>query len=137
MSERLIEIEYKAVQKGLKYAGDIKVADAAELFYSKQALLVDIRSKEELKTVGYIPDVINVPWKDGLTLTLNPRFTLQLGKHAKKNEPLFLICRSGRRSIEAAEAAHRAGFTKVYNVLSGVEGHIDGWSNSDLPWVEA
>jgi rhodanese-related sulfurtransferase len=39
---------------------------------------------------------------------------------------VLLLCRSGKRSALAAEAAAKAGFTQVFNVLEGFEGEIDG-----------
>ena len=53
----------------------------------------------------------------------------------------MFLCRSGVRSIAAAEAATAAGFTS-YNVLEGFEGEPDaygdrvlnGWKNRHLPW---
>ena len=58
---------------------------------------------------------------------------------------VLLLCRSGKRSDLAAEAAAKAGFTNVFNVLEGFEGEIDeqrhrgslgGWRAHDLPWVQ-
>jgi rhodanese-related sulfurtransferase len=46
----------------------------------------------------------------------------------------------------AAEAAKKAGFTDVFNVLEGFEGEIDaqqhrggadGWRHRGLPWVQS
>ena len=56
---------------------------------------------------------------------------------------MLLLCRSGKRSVLAAEAAAAAGFTHVFNVLEGFEGEIDahlhrggsdGWRFHGLPW---
>jgi rhodanese-related sulfurtransferase len=58
---------------------------------------------------------------------------------------ILLICRSGKRSAAAAEAATRAGFSRVFNVLEGFEGEITpdgqrgatgGWRYHGLPWVQ-
>jgi rhodanese-related sulfurtransferase len=57
----------------------------------------------------------------------------------------LLLCRSGKRSVLAAEAAAKAGFTNVFNVLEGFEGDLDahqqrgkadGWRFHGLPWVQ-
>ena len=53
---------------------------------------------------------------------------------------LLFLCRSGVRSVAAANAATAAGFT-AYNVLEGFEGQpdqsaartVNGWKNSGLP----
>jgi len=58
---------------------------------------------------------------------------------------VLLLCRSGKRSALAAEAATKAGFTSVFNVLEGFEGELneaqhrgtaDGWRFRGLPWVQ-
>jgi rhodanese-related sulfurtransferase len=63
-----------------------------------------------------------------------------------KDKPILLLCRSGKRSALAAEAAKKAGFTDVFNVLEGFEGEIDaqqhrggadGWRHRGLPWVQS
>jgi rhodanese-related sulfurtransferase len=58
---------------------------------------------------------------------------------------VLLLCRSGNRSALAAEAAAKAGFTQVFNVLEGFEGELDaaqrrgasnGWRFHGLPWIQ-
>ena len=44
----------KAVAAGLPYAGGISPQDAWALFSAGEALLVDVRSAEERKFVGYV-----------------------------------------------------------------------------------
>jgi len=60
-----------------------------------------------------------------------------------KDDPVFLICRSGSRSAGAVNALHEAGFTRAYNVVDGFEGGrnkatghrtVEGWRHEDLPW---
>lgn len=119
------------------------------LVQAGEAALVDVRTAEERKFVGHVPDSLHVPWATGTSLTRNPRFVRELeaklaplgGKHAA----VLLLCRSGKRSALAAEAAAKAGFTRVVNVLEGFEGEIDargqrghlgGWRSHGLPWVQ-
>jgi rhodanese-related sulfurtransferase len=121
-------------------------AEAWALFNSGQALLVDVRSPEELKFVGRVPGALNVPWATGTSLTRNPRFVRELeSKVGDKHRRMLLLCRSGKRSALAAEAAAKAGFTAVSNVSEGFEGeldaqhqrgHGDGWRFRGLPWVQ-
>jgi rhodanese-related sulfurtransferase len=109
------------------------------------ALLVDIRSAEERKFVGHVPGSLHVAWATGTALTRNPRFTRELEAKTGKDAIVLLLCRSGKRSLLAAEAAAKAGFTRVFNVLEGFEGEIDarqhrgasdGWRFHGLPWVQ-
>ena len=45
------------------------------------------------------------------------------------SEPIYFICRSGRRSYEAASQAVAHGFEQVFNV----EGGILAWESEDHP----
>ena len=46
-----------------------------------------------------------------------------------KDEAIVLICRSGRRSIAAAQQLAAAGFTKLYNLRGGMM----AWNSCDEP----
>ena len=121
-------------------------AVAWELFSAGDVLLVDVRTAEERKFVGHVPDSLHVPWATGTALTRNPRFVRELeSKIGGKDSVVLLLCRSGKRSALAAEAAAKAGLTNVFNVLEGFEGEIDerqqrgkanGWRFHGLPWVQ-
>jgi rhodanese-related sulfurtransferase len=119
---------------------------AWNLASSGQAVLVDVRTAEERAFVGYVPDSVHVPWATGTSLTRNPRFVRELESKVGKDKTILLLCRSGKRSALAAEAAKKAGFTDVFNVLEGFEGEIDaqqhrggadGWRYRGLPWVQS
>jgi rhodanese-related sulfurtransferase len=135
----------EANQLGLAYAGKLAPVDAWRLVQQGVARLVDVRSAEERKFVGHVPDSLHVAWASGTALTRNPRFVRELEAKVKKTELVILLCRSGKRSALAAEAATKAGFTSVFNVSEGFEGDINedqhrgfsnGWRFRDLPWVQ-
>ena len=145
----LAEVRNRAAQAGWPYAGGVTPPVAWALVQGGQAVLVDVRSGEERKFVGHVPESLHVPWATGTTLTRNPRFVRELearlAKHGGKDAVVLLLCRSGKRSALAAEAAAKAGFTQVFNVLEGFEGEIDarqhrgaadGWRFHGLPWVQ-
>src|SRR6187551_2274320 len=126
LSQALEEAREAAQQAGLPYAGGVPPQLAWQLFSSGEALLVDVRSGEERKFVGHVPDSLHVAWATGTALTRNPRFVRELeAKVGGKEAVVLLLCRSGKRSALAAEAAAKAGFTQAYNVLEGFEGEID------------
>jgi len=109
------------------------------------AELVDVRSVEEYRFVGHVPGSLNVAWATGTSLNRNPRFVRELEAKVGKTGLVLLLCRSGKRSALAAEAAAKAGFTQVFNVLDGFEGEIDaqgqrgksdGWRFQGLPWQQ-
>jgi rhodanese-related sulfurtransferase len=130
---------------GLPYSGGVRPRDAWALAEGGHATLVDVRSAEERKFVGHVPGSAHVAWATGTSLTRNPRFVRELETKVRKDEPVLLLCRSGKRSALAAEAAARAGFTSVFNVLEGFEGELDarqrrggtdGWRFHGLPWAQ-
>ena len=135
-----------ALSTNLPYVGGVNPAVAWRLFEAGAAQLVDVRTAEERKFVGHVPGSAHVPWATGTSLTRNPRFARELeAKVGGKDAVVLLLCRSGKRSALAAEAAAKAGLTRVFNVLEGFEGEIDGqqhrgaadgWRFHGLPWVQ-
>jgi rhodanese-related sulfurtransferase len=111
------------------------------------ALFVDCRSDAEYFFVGHALGSVHVAWYDGPDWELNPHFVGEVRKLAGHSveRPVVLICRSGRRSVEAGNALEAAGFTRVFNVLHGFEGDLDeshhrgtlnGWRRDGLPWEQ-
>jgi rhodanese-related sulfurtransferase len=127
-----------------------------------QAVLVDVRTDAEWRFVG-VPDlsslgreVVYIEWNttDG---THNENFAAELRDQippagGDEERPVVFLCRSGNRSIGAAEIATEVGITPAYNVLDGFEGHLDahghrgetgwrhrgetGWRAIGLPWKQ-
>ena len=131
--------------RGLPFAGSVPPVEAWALVESGRAVLVDVRSSEERKFVGYVPGSIHVAWASGTALTRNPRFLRELEARVGKSDVLLLLCRSGKRSALAAEAATKIGFTAAFNVSEGFEGELDdagqrgrvgGWRLHGLKWVQ-
>ncbi len=111
------------------------------------ALFVDCRSDAEYFFVGHAVGSVHVAWYDGPDWELNPHFVGEVRKLAghSTQRPVILICRSGKRSVEAGQALEAAGFKRVYNVLHGFEGDLDethhrgsrnGWRFEGLPWEQ-
>ncbi|SDO17670.1 Rhodanese-related sulfurtransferase [Rhodoferax sp. OV413] len=135
-----------ALSTQLPYAGGVTPPVAWRLLEAGEVQLVDVRTFEERKFVGHVPGSAHVAWATGTSLTRNPRFVRELeAKVGSKDATVLLLCRSGKRSAQAAEAAAKAGFTRVFNVLEGFEGEIDaqqhrggadGWRFHSLPWVQ-
>ena len=145
LADSLESVRAIALSTGLAYAGGVAPQLAWALFSAGEASLVDVRTLEERKFVGHVPGSLHVPWASGTNLTRNPRFVRELEARVGKNAAVLLLCRSGKRSALAAEAAAKAGFTRVFNILEGFEGEIDdqqhrgshdGWRRHGLPWVQ-
>ena len=146
-SEETVAILARAQARaaGLSYAGNVTPNEALELLNAGAARLIDVRTPEERKFVGVVQDSIAVPWATGTAFTRNPRFIRELEGKVRKDEVLLFLCRSGSRSVLAAEAASRAQFHHAYNILEGFEGELDpqrrrgsndGWRFRGLPWVQ-
>jgi rhodanese-related sulfurtransferase len=136
---------HQARAANLPYAGSVAPVDAWTLVKAGRAVLVDVRTNEERKFVGYVPGSVHVAWATGTSLNRNPRFLRELEAKVGKDDVVLLLCRSGKRSALAAEAATRIGFTHVFNVLEGFEGDLDennrrgaqgGWRLHGLEWVQ-
>ena len=143
--EELNAVRKVALATALPYAGGVPPKLAWALMEAGEAVIVDVRTTEERKFVGHVPGSLHVAWASGTAMTRNPRFVRELEAKTAKEATVLLLCRSGKRSDLAAEAAAKAGFTNVFNVLEGFEGEIDeqrhrgslgGWRAHDLPWVQ-
>ncbi|MCU1716662.1 rhodanese-like domain-containing protein [Pseudomonas sp. 5P_3.1_Bac2] len=129
----------------ISYAGSLYPPEAWALIEAGAVQLVDVRTAEELKFVGHVPNALHVAWQTGPAMIKNPRFLRELELKAGRDKPVVLLCRSGKRSAAAASAAAAAGFSQVFNVLEGFEGDLDtqqqrgesgGWRHWGLPWVQ-
>lgn len=141
----LAQAKARAVAENLAYTGSLYPAEAWALVQTQTATLVDVRTAEELKFVGRVPDSLHVAWQTGAAMIRNPRFLRDLKAKVPLDQVVILLCRSGKRSAAAAVAAAAAGFTQVFNVLEGFEGDLDlqqqrgdqgGWRHRGLPWVQ-
>ncbi len=111
------------------------------------ALFVDVRMEIEYLYVGHPPGVVHIPWYEYPEMKAHPHdFVEQVRREGgQPDEPVVLICRSGKRTVEAGEALEAAGFMQVVNVLHGFEGELDehfqrgrlnGWRHDGLPWEQ-
>jgi rhodanese-related sulfurtransferase len=138
----------------VSYAGDITPEQAWKLLSDNpQAVLVDVRTDAEWRFVG-VPDlsslgrdVVYIEWNrtDGQR---NKDFLDELSENVSgdaEDRPVVFLCRSGNRSISAAEAATEAGIGPSYNIVHGFEGDLDdaghrggaGWRATGLPWKQS
>ncbi|MDT7950662.1 MAG: rhodanese-like domain-containing protein [Acetobacteraceae bacterium] len=117
-----------------------------------QARLVDVRTDAEWNFVG-LPDLgetghdpVLIPWQVYPSMQVNGGFVDRLRQAGLTPEnKLYFLCRSGARSLAAAQAAAAAGFAQVFNIADGFEGPPDenghrgtvsGWKADALPWQQ-
>ena len=138
--------EKDKIQAAEGYAGNITPQTAFDWWQAGEAVLVDIRTDAERAWVGFVPGAVDVAWKQWPGMVMNPaydegiRSAVQQGDN--KGKKVLLLCRSGLRSIPAAQRAAELGF-EAYNILEGFEGDpngdahrnsLGGWRQRGLPW---
>jgi rhodanese-related sulfurtransferase len=127
------------------YAGDIPPQLAWQWVQSGQAILVDVRTDAERTWVGFVPGAKALAWKQWPGMAVNPDFDSAILALGAGGQKLLLLCRSGVRSIAAAQRATELGLI-AYNILEGFEGDPDaaahrgmtgGWRWRGLPWQQS
>ncbi len=137
----------------MDYAGDVDVSEVWQrLSENPNAVLIDVRTQAEWNYVG-LPDLSSlgkqplcIEWQFFPTSERNMDFQAQVeGSGIAKDAALYLICRSGVRSKNAAILLTAADFETCYNVAGGFEGDkgdsghrgtVGGWKFAGLPWVQ-
>jgi sulfur dioxygenase len=127
------------------YAGDVSPQLAYEWWQAGEAVLVDVRTDAEREWVGLVPGAIALAWKQWPGMALNAGFDQALLTSLPPGKKALFLCRSGVRSIAAAQRATELG-VESYNILEGFEGNPDdqahrgtlgGWKFHGLPWRQA
>jgi len=118
------------------------------------AVLIDVRTHAEWSYVG-VPDLEDIgkapvlqEWQTYPDQTTVTDFGATLARRLEaqgvgRDDPLLFLCRSGVRSLSAAQAMREIGYTRCLNVEHGFEGPPDadrhrggvgGWKADGLPW---
>ncbi len=79
---------------------------------------IDVRTAQEFAS-GHAPRARNIP----LDRLENSLVTL------RKDEPVYVICETGRRSAQASEILEKNGFSKIVNITGGTA----QWKADGLP----
>lgn len=124
------------------YAGNISAELAWQWVQGGEAVLVDVRTDAEREWVGKVPGAVPVAWKQWPGMAMNADFDAQLRAAVPQDQKVVLLCRSGVRSVVAAQRAAGLGI-EAYNILEGFEGDVNaagqrgqtgGWRKRGLPW---
>ena len=86
---------------------------------NKDILLIDVRTPQEFAS-GHLENAVNINYFDS---DFNEQF-----KTLDKNKAVYLYCKSGRRSANAAEKLEDMGFVKIYDL----EGGVVNWQSKGL-----
>ncbi|MDE6770081.1 MAG: rhodanese-like domain-containing protein, partial [Muribaculaceae bacterium] len=85
--------------------------------------LLDVRSAEEYAE-GHLRDALNIDVQE-------PDFQAEATSQLEKDKPVYVYCRSGRRSLLAGSMLAKDGYTVV-----DLDGGILGWEKAGLPVVK-
>lgn len=97
---------------GIKHVETRELKELLDEF-GVEILLLDVREPYEFEA-GHIKGSLNIP------LGLLESKLNDLNRHKDSNMPIIVICRSGNRSLVAAELLIKNGFQKVYNYRGGI-----------------
>ncbi len=77
----------------------------------ENAQLLDVRTPEEYQS-EHLDKAVNVNWNDD-------QFVANVSKY-DKSKPVFVYCKVGGRSMQAAQKLSELGFTEIYNLDGGI-----------------
>jgi rhodanese-related sulfurtransferase len=102
-----------------------------ELDRGRPLLLIDVREPDEFAGAR-IPGSINVP-RGVLEQACEWDYDETVPDLAgRRDRPIAVVCRSGRRSLLAADTMQRLGFVEVVSLKTGVR----GWNDFEQPLVD-
>lgn len=135
----------------------VSPAEAWEGLKSSNAALVDVRTIAEWDYVGepmletLNKEALKVEWMEFPEDTINGFFAAELlSQLSNTTETLYFLCRSGRRSLRAAQCIlakieNTAQTIACINIAEGFEGdhdvnkhraNLNGWKYRGLPWTQ-
>jgi len=123
------------------------------------AVLIDVRSAMEYEYVGHPKNAIHIAIKEPPAWKISSNFVYAVEETLSEyfdvisrpnfdlyfKSQIFLICRSGKRSGEAALLLEAKHFKNIFNIVDGFEGDkdanghrsvINGWRFNKLPWEQ-
>ncbi len=104
-----------ASKMGVSEMSPVEARPAVEAAYSQ---FIDVRTPEEY-AAGHAYRARNIPL-DKLMDNLGI---------IEKNEPVYLICATGRRSMQAAKMLNEAGYPQTISIAGGTA----AWESAGLP----
>lgn len=139
----------------------VTAKDAYEMWRNapEKVTILDVRTPEEYLFVGHPTMAWKVPvavqsyvWDEAKgQFPMRPLgdFVSRVQTFAKPEDTICVMCRSGGRSAIAVNMLDKAGFTRVFQIVDGMEGDPvkdpdsvflgqrlkNGWKNAGCPWT--
>jgi len=125
----------------------------------EQLMILDVRTPEEYLFVGHPTMAWKVPvavqsydWdaaKGQFPMRPLADFVSRVQTIAQPGDTIYVMCRSGGRSAIAVNLLANAGYSRVFQIVDGMEGDVisdadsvfrgqrlkNGWKNSGCPWT--
>jgi rhodanese-related sulfurtransferase len=142
----------------MRAVDDVTPSEAWELLKSDpKAQLVDVRCIAEWNFVG-VPDLsalgrnaVTIEWSRYPSMARNDQFETQVAaelqaRGADSDTAIVFLCRSGVRSLAAANALAARGYSRCFNIAGGFEGDLNndrhrgernGWKHAGLAWKQS
>ncbi len=98
---------------------EISVEEVAKIYAANELKILDVRSLDEYNE-GHVPNSVLVPLPDLVSGAAVPY---------DKNETIYVICRSGNRSMKAVNYLRANGYQNAYSIAGG----FMHWSASGHP----
>ena len=87
----------------------------------KNIPLIDIRRKDEWKSTGIVENSILMTFFDKNGKANTNQWLKELNTIANKNDPVILICRTGRRTVIISKfLSEKVGYRLIYDVTDGI-----------------
>lgn len=110
---------------------EIQPWDLTKLIASKEIFLLDVREPSEF-SLAHIPGSVNVP-RGVLEQACEWDYEETVPALAQRKEmEIVVICRSGKRSLLAADRMMEMGFPSVSSLRTGVR----GWNDFEQPLID-
>lgn len=103
---------------------EVDSAQATMLMNREDAIVVDVRSKDEYKS-GHITGARHILPSDIKAGSLS-------GLENSKTTPIIVVCKTGQTAQAAANDLHKAGFEQVKLLKNG----LISWNEANLPLVK-
>ncbi len=117
---------------------ELKLQEALNLYKSNNIIILDIRTANEWKTTGIIPNSILISMHDENFLERKD-FVKELKKVLSGNDDksFALICASGSRSKVVTDFLLKEGYKNISHIPDGILGkQNDGWLFKGYPLLD-
>lgn len=104
---------------------NVSAEEARELIEEDNVFVLDVRTPSEFNS-SHLKGATLIPFKNASGSNLSPEYLLEARiKEVPMNKKILVYCRTGRRSAAASTILVNAGYSKVYNMVGGINSWID------------